>query len=110
MFTLLRFSPLCQNIIKCCNQSGLDVEDIVLNPFVSSQAALSPDEQEVEWYGFDMGRYNRRHYLFRRSIVHTAVLALGGNHLTHDIPIGLGAPFMKQKKLNKFLVWRCPPW
>ncbi len=82
-----------QNIIKCCNQSGLDVEDIVLEPLSSSQAVLSPDEQEVGVVLVDIGGGTTDVTIYSEgSIVHTAVLALGGNHLTHDIAIGLGAP------------------
>ncbi len=44
-----------QNIVKCCNQAGLEVEDIVLEPLASSQAVLSPDEQEVGVVLVDIG-------------------------------------------------------
>ena len=34
------------------------------------------------------------------SIVHTAVLALGGNHLTHDIAIGLSTPLAEAEEIK----------
>ena len=90
-----------QNIIKCCNQSGLDVEDIVLEPLSSSQAVLSPDEQEVGVVLVDIGGGTTDVTIYSEgSIVHTAVLALGGNHLTHDIAIGLGAPLHKAEEIK----------
>ena len=90
-----------QNIIKCCNQSGLDVEDIVLEPLSSSQAVLSPDEQEVGVVLVDIGGGTTDVTIYSEgSIVHTAVLALGGNHLTHDIAIGLGAPLREAEEIN----------
>ena len=90
-----------QNIIKCCNQSGLDVEDIVLEPLSSSQAVLSPDEQEVGVVLVDIGGGTTDVTIYSEgSIVHTAVLALGGNHLTHDIAIGLGAPLKVAEEIK----------
>ena len=90
-----------QNIIKCCNQSGLDVEDIVLEPLSSSQAVLSPDEQEVGVVLVDIGGGTTDVTIYSEgSIVHTAVLALGGNHLTHDIAIGLGAPLHEAEEIK----------
>ena len=90
-----------QNIIKCCNQSGLDVEDIVLEPLSSSQAVLSPDEQEVGVVLVDIGGGTTDVTIYSEgSIVHTAVLALGGNHLTHDIAIGLGAPLYEAEEIK----------
>ncbi len=90
-----------QNIIKCCNQSGLDVEDIVLEPLSSSQAVLSPDEQEVGVVLVDIGGGTTDVTIYSEgSIVHTAVLALGGNHLTHDIAIGLGAPLHEAEDIK----------
>ena len=90
-----------QNIIKCCNQSGLDVEDIVLEPLSSSQAVLSPDEQEVGVVLVDIGGGTTDITIYSEgSIVHTAVLALGGNHLTHDIAIGIGAPLHEAEEIK----------
>ena len=90
-----------QNIIKCCNQSGLDVEDIVLEPLSSSQAVLSPDEQEVGVVLVDIGGGTTDVTIYSEgSIVHTSVLALGGNHLTHDIAIGLGAPLREAEEIK----------
>lgn len=90
-----------QNIIKCCNQAGLDVEDIVLEPLASSQAVLSPDEQEVGVILLDIGGGTTDITIYSEgSIVHTAVLALGGNHLTHDIAIGLGTPLAEAEEIK----------
>ncbi|MGA1599641.1 MAG: cell division protein FtsA [bacterium] len=90
-----------QNIIKCCNQAGLDVEDIVLEPLASSQAVLSPDEQEVGVILIDIGGGTTDITIYSEgSIVHTAVLALGGNHITHDIAIGLGTPLAEAEEIK----------
>lgn len=90
-----------QNIIKCCNQASLDVEDIVLEPLASSQAVLSPDEQEVGAVLVDIGGGTTDITIYSEgSIVHTAVLALGGDHLTRDIAIGLKTPLAEAEEIK----------
>jgi cell division protein FtsA len=90
-----------QNIIKCCNQAGLDVEDIVLEPLASSQAVLSSDEQEVGVVLVDIGGGTTDITIYSEgSIVHTAVLALGGDHLTKDVAIGLSTPLAEAEEIK----------
>jgi len=90
-----------QNIIKCCNQAGLDVEDIVLEPLASSEAVLSGDEQDVGVVLVDIGGGTTDITIYSEgSIVHTAVLALGGDHLTKDVAIGLGAPLAEAEEIK----------
>src|SRR5438309_787196 len=43
-----------QNIIKCCNRTGLNVADIVLEPLASAEAVLSDQERELDVAGVDM--------------------------------------------------------
>ncbi|MDH5751118.1 MAG: cell division protein FtsA, partial [Deltaproteobacteria bacterium] len=82
-----------QNIVKCCNMAGLDVADIVLEPLASAQAVLSQDERELGVVLVDIGGGTTDIAVFSAgSIVHTSVLAVGGNHLTNDIAIGLSTP------------------
>ena len=43
------------NIIKSCNRAGLEVKDIVLEPFASSLAVLTPEEKELGVALVDLG-------------------------------------------------------
>jgi cell division protein FtsA len=82
-----------ENIIKCATRAGLEVRDIVLQPLASSEATLTPDERELGVILVDIGGGTSDIAVFvDGSIRHTAVLALGGDHLTHDIAIGLRTP------------------
>ncbi len=79
-----------QNIIKCANQAGINVTDIVLEPLASAEAALSLDEKELGVALVDIGGGTTDIALFvRGSVVHTGVIAMGGNHITNDIAVGL---------------------
>ena len=90
-----------QNIVKCCKMAGLDVADIVLEPLASSQAVLSQDERELGVVLVDIGGGTTDIAMYSNgSIVHTSVLALGGNQLTKDIAIGLSTPMPEAEMLK----------
>ncbi len=82
-----------QNIAKCANRTGLNVADIVLQPLASAEAVLSEDEKELGVCLVDIGGGTTDMAIFSGgAIVHTAVIALGGNNLTSDVAIGLRTP------------------
>jgi cell division protein FtsA len=91
-----------QNIIKSCNRAGVDVADIVLEQLGSSEAVLSPDEKELGVALIDIGGGTTDIAIFvDGAIKHTAVLALGGNHLTNDIAVGLRTPMAEAEKIKQ---------
>lgn len=90
-----------QNVVKCCNLAELDVADVVLEPLASAQAVLSQDERELGVVLVDIGGGTTDIAIYSAgSIVHTSVLALGGNHLTNDIAIGLSTPLAEAESLK----------
>ena len=91
-----------QNIIKCCNRAGLNVIDIVLEPLASSEAVLVPDETQLGVALIDMGGGTTDLAVFQDgSIKHTAVLSLGGYHLTNDAAVGLRTPFEQAERIKR---------
>ncbi|MBI4126929.1 MAG: cell division protein FtsA [Deltaproteobacteria bacterium] len=91
-----------QNIIKCCNRAGLNVNDIILQQFASADAVLSGDERELGVALVDIGGGTTDIAVFSGgSIVHTAVLTVGGNHLTNDIAVGLRTPAHEAEKIKQ---------
>lgn len=91
-----------QNIIKCCNRAGLNVADIVLEPLASSEAVLTAEEKELGVALVDMGGGTTDIALFHEgAVTHTAVLAIGGNHLTSDIAAGLRTPVAEAERIKQ---------
>ncbi|MFQ5840526.1 MAG: cell division protein FtsA [Candidatus Methylomirabilales bacterium] len=91
-----------QNLIKCANRAGLEVQDIVLQPLASSLATLTPDEKELGVVLVDIGGGTSDIAVFvDGSIWHTAVLSVGGDHVTNDIAIGLRTPTHEAEEIKK---------
>ncbi len=91
-----------QNIIRCCNRTGLEVNDIVLGQLAASEAVLIPDEKELGVALADIGGGTTDLVVFSQGAVRqTAVFGLGGNHLTNDIAVGLRTPLVESEKIKK---------
>ena len=91
-----------QNIVKCANKAGLDVEDIVLQQIASSEAILSGDEKEIGVALVDIGGGTTDIAIYHGGTVkYTTVISLGGNQVTGDISVGLRTPASEAEKLKK---------
>ena len=91
-----------QNVVKCANRCGLQVADIVLEPLASAQAVLEDDEKELGVALIDIGGGTCDIAVFADgAIVHTAVLPLGGGHVTNDIATVLRTPLDSAEKIKR---------
>ncbi|HQU71114.1 MAG TPA: cell division protein FtsA [Calditrichia bacterium] len=82
-----------QNIVRSVQRAGYDVEEIILEPLASSLAVLNDDERSLGVALVDIGGGTSDIAMFFDGhIQHTSVVALGGQHLTSDIAIGLRTP------------------
>lgn len=77
------------NIQKCVKRSGLDIENMILEPLASSLAVLSDDEKEAGVCLVDIGGGTTDIAIFHENIIrHTGVIPFGGNIITSDIKEG----------------------
>ncbi len=91
-----------QNIIKCCNRTGLNVSEFVLEPLASAEAVLTPEERELGVALVDIGGGTTDIVLFDDGAVkHTAILGVGGHHLTNDIAAGLRTPIAEAERIKQ---------
>jgi len=94
-------TPSAQNVIKCCQRTGLHVADLVLEPLAAAEAVLTPDEKELGVALIDLGAGTTDLLVFSKgSLKHTAILSLGGNHVTNDIAAGLKTHFREAEILK----------
>ncbi|RMG92533.1 MAG: cell division protein FtsA [Zetaproteobacteria bacterium] len=91
-----------QNIIKCCNRCDLDVADLVLEQVASSEAVLQQDEKDIGVALVDIGGGTTDIAVFLDGAIrHTAVIPIGGDHLTNDLVIGLRTSAREADQLKK---------
>src|SRR6188508_3663094 len=82
-----------QNIVKCVQRCGLEVEDVVLEQLASSYAVLTEDEKELGVCLVDMGGGTTDIAIFcGGAIQHTAVIPIAGDQVTNDIAVSLRTP------------------
>ena len=90
-----------QNIIKCCSRAGLNVADLVLMPLAAAEAVLSEEERDLGVAVVDIGSGTTDLNVFHDGAVkYTAVLPIGGNHVTSDITAGLRTPFADAERIK----------
>ncbi|MCC5795029.1 MAG: cell division protein FtsA [Chromatiales bacterium] len=82
-----------QNIIKCVQRCGLEVEDIVLEQLASSYSVLTEDEMELGICLVDIGGGTTDIAVFHNGAIrHTAVIPIAGDQVTNDIAISMRTP------------------
>ena len=82
-----------QNIVKCVQRCGLQVQDVVLEQLASSYSVLTEDEKELGICLIDIGGGTTDIAVFcGGAIQHTAVIPIAGDQVTNDIAVSLRTP------------------
>lgn len=90
-----------QNIVKCANRCGLTVNDIVFSALASGRAVASAEEQELGICVVDIGGGTTDIAVFQNGAIRfSAVLPVGGNHITNDIASGLRTPVASAEEIK----------
>lgn len=91
-----------QNLVSCCERSGIKVADIVLEQLASAEAVLSRDERELGIGVLDIGGGTSDLALYQHgSIRHTMVLPVAGNHFTNDVAVGLRITIKEAERIKR---------
>jgi len=90
-----------QNIVKCVQRCGLEVEDIVLEQLASSYAVLAEDEKELGVCLVDIGGGTTDIAVFSGGAIrHTAVIPIAGDQVTNDIAMALRTPTQHAEEIK----------
>ena len=91
-----------QNLVACVNRAGVEVVDTVIGQLSAAESVLTPDEKELGVALLDIGGGTADLAIFERgSMWHTAVVAVGGDHFTNDIAVGLRTPIPEAEKIKR---------
>lgn len=91
-----------QNLLKCCEKVGLEGIDIVFEPLASAEAILTEEERELGVAVVDIGGGTTDIILYKDGwLRNTSVLAIGGNHFTNDIAVGLRVTVSEAERIKK---------
>ncbi|MDP3767741.1 MAG: cell division protein FtsA [Dehalococcoidia bacterium] len=87
-------STVLRNAEKCVESAGVQVERVILSSLASAEAVLQTEEKRQGVVLADVGGGTTDVAVFvDGSVCHTAVLPVGGNHITRDLVIGLRCPY-----------------
>jgi cell division protein FtsA len=82
-----------QNIVKCVQRCGLEVEDVVLEQLASSYSVLTEDEKDLGVCIVDIGGGTTDIAVFLGGAIrHTAVIPIAGDQVTNDIAVTMRTP------------------
>ncbi|MBL69019.1 MAG: cell division protein FtsA [Verrucomicrobiales bacterium] len=91
-----------QNPIRSVGGLQVDVDAIVFNGRASALAVLTPDQCELGALLIDLGAGTTEYVVYSNGTPrHSGVLALGGDHVTNDLAIGLKLSLNKADQLKK---------
>jgi len=90
-----------QNSIRSVKEIPLDVEDVVLNGLATAQVVLDAHQKALGALVIDMGGGTTDYVVYHEGAVKaTGVLAVGGDHITNDISMGLRIPIHQAEKVK----------
>jgi len=86
-------STAIQNLVKCVEGAGVEVDELVLASIAAGGAVLTDVEREMGVVLADIGAGTTDIAIFIDGAVwHTVTLGLGGEYITSDVAIGLRLP------------------
>ncbi len=91
-----------QNIVACVNRAGVAVAETIVDQLAASESVLTEDEKALGVALVDIGGGTTDIAIYERgSLWHTAVIAVGGDHFTNDIAVGLRTPVPDAEKIKR---------
>ncbi len=95
-------SSATQNLVTAANKAGILISDTVLEPLAAAEASLTQDEKELGCCLLDIGGGTTELIVYAGGVVlHTSAVAVGGDHFTNDLAVGLRTPIPEAEKIKR---------
>ncbi len=89
------------NAVRCVKEFEIDVVDIVVNSVASAQVVLNDHQKRAGALIVDIGGGTTDFLVYQDGAIrHSGVIAIGGDHITNDLCIGLRIPIARAEKLK----------
>lgn len=99
---ILGNAPVLDALEAACRRANLAVLDIFMSPLAQAEALLTAQSRDVGVAIVDIGSDTTDVAVYERgAVVHTAVLAIGGDHITADIRDCLNTPTAEAEHLKR---------
>src|SRR5437867_11770320 len=90
-----------QNLVTAANKAGILISDTVLEPLASAESCLTQDERDLDCCLLDIGGGTTELIVFGGGVVrHTSAVAIGGDHFTNDLAVGLRTPIPAAERIK----------
>ena len=90
-----------QNVMRCVEGAGAQVDTLIASTVATAAAVLHPDEMQEGVVLLDVGGGTTDLAIcLDGAIAHTAVLPVGGVHVTRDLVVGLRCPYATAEEVK----------
>lgn len=94
-------TPAIKNLEKSVLQSGVDINDVIPNCLSAGEAVLSKRQKELGVVVVDIGCGGTSVAVYEEgTILHSAVVPVGGENVTNDVAIGLKTSIDTAEKIK----------
>ena len=91
-----------QNLVTAANKAGILISDTVLEPLASAESCLTQDERDLGCCLLDIGGGTAELIVYGGGVVrHTSAVAIGGDHFTNDLAVGLRTPIPEAERVKR---------
>jgi cell division protein FtsA len=91
-----------QNLVTAANRAGILISDTVLEPLASAESCLTQDERDLGCCLLDIGGGTTEMIVYGGGVVrHTGAVAVGGDHFTNDLAVGLRTPIPEAERIKR---------
>lgn len=95
-------SSATQNLVTAANKAGILISDTVLEPLASAESCLTQDERDLGCCLLDIGGGTTELIVYGSGVVrHTGAVAIGGDHFTNDLAVGLRTPIPEAERIKR---------
>ncbi|TAL00357.1 MAG: cell division protein FtsA [Verrucomicrobia bacterium] len=90
-----------QNAIRVVKGMQLEVDEVVFTGLAASLAVLTPEQKELGCLVIDLGGGTTDYVVYVDGVVrHSGVLAVGGDHVSNDLKVGLKVSMSRAEELK----------